>query len=264
MKIDLSGKTALVTGGTAGIGFAIAKGLADTGAHVFLNGRKDATVGPAVARLRQMVPGARIDGAAGDLGTAGGCDQMVAALPSVDILVNNAGIFEPKDFFEIPDADWSRFFETNVMSGVRVSRAYMQGMLERNWGRIVFISSESAIHIPKEMIHYGLSKTAQLALSRGLAELTAGTGVTVNSVLPGPTRSDGVEDFLRSMAAQNGMDADEMAAGFVKAHRPTSLIQRFASVEEVANMVVYVCSTQASATNGAALRVDGGVVRTIV
>jgi NAD(P)-dependent dehydrogenase (short-subunit alcohol dehydrogenase family) len=264
MKIDLSGKTALVTGATAGIGFAIARGLAEAGAHVFINGRKDTTVGPAVAKLRQSVPGARIDGAAGALGAAKGCDQVVAALPATDILVNNAGIFEPKDFFEIPDEDWGRFFETNVMSGVRLSRAYMGGMLQRNWGRIVFISSESAIHIPKEMIHYGLSKTAQLALSRGLAELTAGTGVTVNSVLPGPTRSDGVEGFLRSMAAANGMEADEMAAGFVQAHRPTSLIQRFASVEEVANMVVYACSPQASATNGAALRVDGGVVRTIV
>lgn len=264
MKIDLSGKTALVTGSTAGIGFAIAHGLAEAGARVFLNGRKDATVQAAIAKMRQALPGAQVDGVAGDLSTADGCAAVTKALPAVDILVNNAGIFEPKDFFDIPDEDWSRFFETNVMSGVRLSRAYMQGMLGRNWGRIVFISSESAVHIPKEMIHYGFSKTAQLAVSRGLAELTGGTGVTVNSVLPGPTRSDGVEGFLQSMAAQAGKTADEMAAGFVKEHRPTSLTQRFASVEEVANMVVYVCSPQASATNGAALRVEGGIVRTII
>jgi NAD(P)-dependent dehydrogenase (short-subunit alcohol dehydrogenase family) len=264
MKIELSGKTALVTGSTAGIGFAIAHGLAESGAKVFLNGRKDATVQAAVAKLHQALPGAQVDGIAGDLSTADGCATVAKALPAVDILVNNAGIFEPKDFFDIPDEDWTRFFETNVMSGVRLSRAYMKGMLDRGWGRIVFISSESAVHIPKEMIHYGFSKTAQLAVSRGLAELTGGTGVTVNSVLPGPTRSDGVEGFLQSMAAQAGKTADEMAAGFVKEHRPTSLIQRFASVEEVANMVVYVCSPQASATNGAALRVEGGIVRTII
>ena len=264
MKIDLTGKTALVTGSTAGIGFAISHGLAESGAKVFLNGRKDATVQAAVTKLRQALPGAQADGVAGDLSTADGCAAVIKALPAVDILVNNAGIFEPKDFFDIPDEDWTRFFETNVMSGVRLSRAYMQGMLDRDWGRIVFISSESAVHIPKEMIHYGFSKTAQLAVSRGLAELTGGTGVTVNSVLPGPTRSDGVEGFLQSMAAQAGKSADEMAAGFVKEHRPTSLIQRFASVEEVANMVVYVCSPQASATNGAALRVEGGIVRSII
>jgi NAD(P)-dependent dehydrogenase (short-subunit alcohol dehydrogenase family) len=182
----------------------------------------------------------------------------------VDILINNAGIFEPKEFFDIPDADWTRMFETNVMSGVRMSRALMPGMLKRNWGRIVFISSESGVQIPKEMIHYGFSKTAQLAVSRGLAELTAGTGVTVNSVLPGPTMSAGVEDFLGSMASQGGTTTQAMAADFVKEHRGTSLLQRFASVEEVANMVVYVSSKEASATNGAALRVEGGIVRSIV
>jgi NAD(P)-dependent dehydrogenase (short-subunit alcohol dehydrogenase family) len=184
-------------------------------------------------------------------------------VPAVDILINNAGIFEPKDFFAIPDADWTRFTETNVMSGVRLSRAFMPGMLKRDWGRIVFISSESGLQIPVEMIHYGVTKTAQLALSRGLAELTAGTGVTVNSVLPGPTRSEGVETFLRDMAQREKTDVEAMARGFVKQHRPTSLLQRFATTEEVANMVVYVASTQASATNGAALRVDGGVVRAI-
>ncbi|HVJ56086.1 MAG TPA: SDR family oxidoreductase [Aliidongia sp.] len=263
MKIDLAGKTALVSGSTAGIGFAIAAGLAGTGARTIVNGRSDKTVEAAVAKLKQAHPGAEIEGIAADLSGADGCDRLVRALPKLDILVNNAGIFEPKDFFEIPDADWARFFETNVMSGVRLSRAYMPAMLERNWGRIVFISSESALQTPKEMIHYGFTKTAQLAISRGLAELTAGTAVTVNSVLPGPTRSDGVEAFLQAMAKRAGTSADEMAANFVKEHRSTSLLQRFITVEEVANMVVYACSKEASATNGAALRVEGGVVQTL-
>ncbi len=184
-------------------------------------------------------------------------------MPEVDILINNAGIFEPKDFFEIPDEDWTRFFETNVMSGVRLSRAYLQGMLKRNWGRVVFISSESALNIPKEMIQYGMTKTAQLAISRGLAELTRGTAVTVNSVLPGPTMSEGVETFVKDLAKQNGQSVDDAAANFVKQHRPTSLLGRFASVEEVANMVVYISSKEASATNGASLRVEGGIVQTI-
>jgi NAD(P)-dependent dehydrogenase (short-subunit alcohol dehydrogenase family) len=264
MNIDLTGKTALVTGSTGGIGYAIARGLAASGAKVIVNGRKEATVKQAADRLKAELPKAAVEGLAADVSTAKGCAALVAGLPHVDILINNAGIFDPKDFFAITDDEWLRFFQTNVMSGVRLSRAYMQDMLKHNWGRIVFISSESGIHIPKEMIHYGVTKTAQLAVARGLAELTAGTGVTVNSVLPGPTRSDGVEDFLQSMAKQAGVSADEMAKGFVKEHRPTSLLQRFATVEEVANMVVYVASKEASATNGAALRVDGGVVRTIV
>jgi len=264
MNIDLTAKTALVTGSTAGIGRAIAQGLASAGARVIVNGRRQESVQAAVERLKRAAPGARIEGIAADVATAEGCAALVRAAPAIDILVNNAGIFEPKDFFDIPDADWTRFFETNVMSGVRLARAYMQGMLERNWGRIVFLSSESAIQIPKEMIHYGFTKTAQLAISRGLAELTGGTGVTVNSVLPGPTRSEGVEEFLAAMAKQAGVSVDAMAAGFVKQHRPTSLLQRFATVEEVANMVVYICSKEASASNGAALRVDGGVVQSIV
>ncbi|MEI6560156.1 MAG: SDR family oxidoreductase [Rhodospirillaceae bacterium] len=264
MKIDLSGKTALITGSTAGIGYAIACGLAEAGANVTLNGRKDETVEAAVARLRREHPNATVQGVAADVSSAEGCGKLIAALPRADILVNNAGIFEPKDFFDIPDDDWCRFFETNVMSGVRLSRAYLRGMLASNWGRVIFISSESAVHIPKEMIHYGFTKTGQLAVSRGLAELTAGSGVTVNAVLPGPTRSDGVETFLRSMADQAGVSTEEMASGFVAQHRPTSRLQRFASVEEVANMVVYICSPQASATNGAALRVEGGIVRSIV
>ena len=263
MNIDLNGKTAIVTGSTAGIGFAIAQGLAASGAHVVINGRREASVEAALTKLRAALPGARIEGMAADLSGAPGCAALAKAHASADILVNNAGIFEPKGFFDIPDEDWLRFFETNVLSGVRLARALMPGMLKRNWGRIVFISSESGLHIPKEMIHYGVTKTADLAVARGLAELTAGTGVTVNSVIPGPTRSDGVEGFLQAMARQSGKSADEMAAAFVKEHRPTSLLQRFATVEEVANMVVYVCSREASATNGAALRVDGGVVRTI-
>ncbi|MDX2306746.1 MAG: SDR family oxidoreductase [Hyphomicrobium sp.] len=264
MKIDLTGKSALITGSTAGIGLAIARGLAAAGASVILNGRKAETVEKAVAAVRADYPKANVSGVAADLSTAEGCAALVSAAPKVDILINNAGIFEPKPFFDIPDADWTRFFEINVMSGVRLSRAYMPAMLAANWGRIVFISSESGVNIPKEMIHYGFTKTAQLAVARGLAELTSGTGVTVNSVLPGPTRSDGVEGFLEAMAKNAGVSVDDMAADFVKLHRPTSLIQRFASVEEVANMVVYASSKEASATNGAALRVEGGIVRTIV
>jgi NAD(P)-dependent dehydrogenase (short-subunit alcohol dehydrogenase family) len=263
MQFDLRGKTGVVTGSTSGIGRAVAHGLAAAGASVIVNGRKEATVSAAVQAIAAAVSGARVRGVAADVGSVDGCAALVDAVPAVDILINNAGIFEPKPFFEIGDADWTRFFETNVMSGVRLSRAYMPGMLKRSWGRIVFISSESALNIPDEMIHYGTTKTAQLAISRGLAELTAGTGVTVNAVLPGPTRSEGVEAFLQAMAKQAGRPVEEMAAGFVREHRPTSLIQRFASVEEVANMVLYAASKEASATNGAALRVDGGVVNSI-
>jgi NAD(P)-dependent dehydrogenase (short-subunit alcohol dehydrogenase family) len=263
MNIDLKGKTALVTGSTTGIGHAIARGLAATGADVVLNGRTQAKVDAAVAAIAKAVPGARVRGVAADVSTAAGCASLVAGVPETDILINNAGIFEPKGFFEIPDEDWSRFFEVNVMSGVRLSRAYLPGMLKRNWGRIVFISSESALNIPAEMIHYGTTKTAQLAVSRGLAEMTRGTAVTVNSVLPGPTMSEGVETFVKDLAKQNGQSVEEAASRFVKQFRPTSLLQRFASVEEIANMVVYVSSKQASATNGAALRAEGGIVQTI-
>ena len=263
MNIDLKGKTALVTGSTTGIGHAIAKGLALSGAAVVVNGRTQAKVDAAVAALGKAAAGSKVRGVAADVSTAAGCNALVAALPDVDILINNAGIFEPKGFFDIPDADWSRFFEVNVMSGVRLSRAYLPGMLKRNWGRIVLISSESALNIPKEMIHYGMTKTAQLAVSRGLAEMTRGTAVTVNSVLPGPTMSEGVETFVKDLAKQNGQSVDEAASQFVKQFRPTSLLQRFASVEEIANMVVYVASKEASATNGAALRAEGGIVQTI-
>src|SRR3982074_161599 len=263
MKIDLSGKTALVTGSTSGIGHATAKGLAAAGATVVVNGRAQGKVAAAGAVIAKAVPGARVRAIASDCATAAGCNALVAALPGVDILINNAGIFEPKGFFDIPDDDWSRFFEVNVMSGVRLARAYMRGMLKRNWGRIVFISSESALNIPKEMIHYGMTKTAQLAVSRGLAEMTKGTAVTVNSVLPGPTMSEGVETFIKDLAKHNGVSVEEATKQFFQQQRPTSLLQRFATVDEIANMVVYVSSKESSATDGAALRAEGGIVQTI-
>jgi NAD(P)-dependent dehydrogenase (short-subunit alcohol dehydrogenase family) len=263
MNIDLSGKTALVTGSTSGIGHAIAKGLAATGASVVVNGRTKAKVDAVAAALAKAVPGGKVRGIAADVSTAAGCKALLAALPEVDILINNAGIFEPKGFLDIPDEDWSRFFDANVMSGVRLSRAYLPDMLKRNWGRIVFISSESALNIPKEMIHYGMTKTAQLAVSRGLAEMTRGGAVTVNSVLPGPTMSEGVETFIRNLAKQSGQSVEEATSQFVKQFRPTSLLQRFAGVEEIANMVVYISSKEASATNGAALRAEGGIIQTI-
>ncbi len=263
MKIEFNGKTAIVTGSTSGIGFAIGLGLAQSGARVILNGRNEQRVHEAVAKMRALAPGENISGIAADLATAKGCETFLAAAGPADILVNNLGIFEPKPFGEISDADWLRFFETNVLSGVRLSRHYLPQMIARNWGRIIFVSSKSALNTPAEMIHYGMTKTAQLAVSRGLAELTAGTGVTVNSVLPGPTRSEGVGDFFGRMARDEGISQAEMEARFIAQHRPSSLLKRLAEVEEVANMVVYLCSAQASATNGASVRVDGGVVKTI-
>jgi NAD(P)-dependent dehydrogenase (short-subunit alcohol dehydrogenase family) len=263
LKIDLAGKTAVVTGSTAGIGFAIAKGLAEAGASTVINGRTQGSLDEALAALKDAVPGAIIRGVAADLGTVKGCETLVSAAPAVDILINNVGIFGPQDFFDIPDGEWTRYFEVNVMSGVRLSRAYLPAMLERNWGRIVFLSSESAINIPVDMIHYGFTKAANLAISRGLAKRAAGTGVTVNAVLPGPTLSVGVEAMLKSTADEAGQSIDEAAQAFVQQNRPSSIIRRVATPEEVANMVVYVASPQASATTGAALRVDGGVVDTI-
>jgi NAD(P)-dependent dehydrogenase (short-subunit alcohol dehydrogenase family) len=263
MNIDLKGKTALVTGSTSGIGHAIARGLASAGATVVINGRTQGNVEIASAAMVRAMPGARVRGIAADVSTVVGCKTLVMVLPDVDILINNAGIFEPKGFLDIPDNDWTRFYEVNVMSGVRLARAYLPGMLKRNWGRIVFISSESGLNIPKEMIHYGMTKSAQLAVSRGLAEMTRGTAVTVNSVLPGPTMSEGVETFVKDLAKQNGQSVEEAASQFVKRFRPTSLLQRFASVEEIANMVVYASSKEASATNGAALRAEGGIIQTI-
>lgn len=263
MKIDLSGKIAIVTGSTAGIGYAIAKGLARAGAEVVVNGRKATVVEQAVSKLKSEVAQATIRGLAADVGSAEGCAALVAAHPSADILVNNVGIYRPQDFFEIPDSEWTRFFEVNVMSGVRLSRAYLPGMIQRHWGRVLFLSSESGLNIPADMIHYGFTKTAYLSISRGLAKRAAGTGVTVNAILPGPTLSDGLEAMLTKEQQISGLPMEETATAFVMKHRPSSIIQRAATVEEVANLVVYVASPQASATTGAALRVDGGVVETI-
>ena len=264
MDLELRGRRALVTGSTGGIGFATAQALASEGAAVMVNGRTESRVTTAVRAIREAAPGAHVGGVAADLGTAEGCELLTREVPGADILVNNVGIFEPKPFEEIPDTEWFRFFETNVLSGVRLSRFYLPGMRARNWGRIVFVSSESAIQIPAEMIHYGMTKTAQLAVARGLAETTVGTGVTVNSVLPGPTASEGVGDFMQGLAMSRGVDFETMEREFFASARPSSLLRRFAKPEEVAAMIVYVCSPRASATNGAALRVDGGVVRAVV
>lgn len=259
MDLQLNGKTALVTGSTAGIGLAIAQSLAREGARVIVNGRTQARVDAALSKLPSGG-----SGLVADLGTAEGARIATERYPAVDILVNNLGIFEPKPFESIPDEDWLRFFEVNVMSGVRLSRHYLPRMKAAGWGRIVFISSESGVQIPSEMIHYGFTKTAQLAISRGLAETTAGTGVTVNSVLPGPTNSEGVGEFVSQLAAQGSTTRESVERDFFRSGRPSSLLQRFATPEEVAAMVTFVASPLSSATNGAALRVDGGVVRSIV
>ena len=264
MDLGLRGRRALVTGSTAGIGLAAARLLAAEGAAVVVNGRTSARVDAAAAQIRAAVPGADVRGVAADLGTAAGCAALVAAVPDVDVLVNNLGIFAPVPFEAIPDADWLRFFEVNVLSGVRLARAYLPGMRARDWGRVVFVSSESAVQIPAEMIHYGMTKTAQLAVARGLAETTAGTGVTVNSVLPGPTASEGVSAFVAQMAEAQGVDAATAEREFFATARPSSLLGRFATPDEVAAMIAYACSARASATNGAALRVDGGVIRAVV
>lgn len=259
MDFHLKDKLALVSGSSKGIGLAIATGLAREGARVILNGRSQQSVDAALAALRAQVPGAQAEGFAGDLSNAQQIDALVKQHPAIDILVNNLGIFDPKPFDEIPDEDWQHFFDTNVMSGVRLTRAYLTKMKAKNWGRVVFISSESGVQIPVGMIHYGVTKTAQLGLSRGLAETCAGTGVTVNAVLPGPTKSEGVSDFVHKLSGGKSFEA--MEKEFFETARPTSLLKRFATPEEIANMVVYVCSESASATNGAALRVDGGIVK---
>jgi NAD(P)-dependent dehydrogenase (short-subunit alcohol dehydrogenase family) len=263
MDLGLKGKRAVVTGSTAGIGLAAARALAEEGVLVTVNGRTAERVQAAVRTLEREVPGARVAGAAADLGQAEGCAALARQVPEVDILVNNVGIFEPKPFEEIPDQDWFRFFETNVMSGVRLTRHYLPGMRDRDWGRVVFVSSESALQIPVEMIHYGMTKTAQIAIARGVAESLVGSGVTVNSVLPGPTRSEGVGEFITRLAESKGTNAASAEREFFATARPSSIIQRFAAPDEVAAMIAYVCSAKASATTGAALRVDGGVVRAI-
>jgi NAD(P)-dependent dehydrogenase (short-subunit alcohol dehydrogenase family) len=259
MNLKLENKTALVTGSTKGIGFAIARTLAAEGANVIVNGRSEQTTRSAAEKI-----GGRARGVAADVSTAAGCVELLREVPEAGILVNNAGIFEPKPFTEISDADWLRFYEVNVMSGVRLTRAYLPTMLARNWGRVIFISSESGIQIPEEMIHYGMTKAAELALVNGIAQLTKGTGVTVNAVLPGPTASEGVTDFVRALAAGAGQSTDEFEKEFFRSVRPTSLLKRFATVDEIANTVTYLCSPLASATNGAAVRADGGVVRSTV
>lgn len=264
MNIDLSTRSAIVTGSTAGIGLAIATGLAAAGAAVVVTGRTQARVDEAIAAVKKVASAAKVTGVAADLGTAEGAATLIKAVPETDILVNNLGIFEPKDFFEIDDAEWSRFFEVNVTSGVRLSRHYAKGMAQRGWGRVQFISSESGIQVPAEMVHYGVTKTAQLGVSRGLAEVLAGTGVTVNAVLPGPTLSEGVTEFFGKIAKEQGKSQEDVERDFIQTHRPTSLIKRLLTVDEVANVSVYLASEQASGTNGAAIRVDGGVTRSII
>jgi NAD(P)-dependent dehydrogenase (short-subunit alcohol dehydrogenase family) len=263
MIIDLSGKTAIVTGSTGGIGLAIARGLADAGATVVVCGREQGKVDAALATLRATKGGALARGVVADLAGAAGCQALIAAEPEADILINNLGIYGVKDFFDIEDADWEEIFQVNVLSGVRLSRHYARSMQARGWGRIQFISSESALNIPAEMVHYGVSKAALQGLSRGLAKALAGSGVTVNSILPGPTRTEGAVAFIAKMAEQRGVSQGEMESLFLKENRPSTLIRRFASPEEVANLCVYAASLQASATTGAALRVEGGIVESI-
>jgi NAD(P)-dependent dehydrogenase (short-subunit alcohol dehydrogenase family) len=260
MDLQLRDKFALVTGSTAGIGFAIALALAREGARVIVNGRTQAAVDDAAARIA-AASGSRVEGFAGDMATAAAAEEIARRHAGVQILVNNLGIFEPKAFEEIPDADWRRFFEVNVLSGVRLARLYLPTMRRANWGRILFISSESGVQIPAEMIHYGMTKTAQLAVARGLAEAVAGTAITVNSILPGPTRSRGVEDFVQALAGSEGTSFAQFEQEFFAKVRPTSLIRRFATPEEVASLVAYIASPLSSATTGAALRVDGGVIK---
>ena len=261
MNLDLTGKSALVTGSTRGIGLATAIGLAQMGAEVIVNGREDAAVTDAIAKVRQASPSAKVHAATFDLGGADGCAALVAQFPEVDILVNNLGIYEPKGFFDIEDSDWTRMFEVNVMSGVRLTRHYLKRMLDnKDWGRVVFVSSESGIFIPKEMIHYGFSKAAQLVIARGAAELTKATNITVNSVLPGPTWVEMAPIRLAARAKGMGTTAEDLAARTFTERRPASLLQRYAAPEEIANLICYVCSKASSATNCASLRVVGGIV----
>ena len=264
MDLQLKNKTALVTGSTAGIGLAIAKKLLEEGATVYINGRSKQRVDDAVKQLKNEVKDADVKGVNADFSKVDEVNRLIDQIPALDILINNVGMFEPKQFVDIPDEDWFKFYEVNVLSGVRLSRHYFPQMLKKDWGRIIFISSESAINIPEEMIHYGMTKTAQLAVSRGLAELTKGTSVTVNSILPGPTSSEGVSGFVDDLGKQQNKTRKQVEEEFFKSARPTSLLQRFSTPEEIANLVVYVASPLSSATNGAALRVDGGVAKIVI
>jgi len=263
MDLQLRHKLALVSGSTAGIGFSIAEILTAEGATVVVNGRSPKRVSDAIAKIQEKFPDAKLEAFAGDLSLPEVAERVTAEFPRVEILVNNLGSFEPRPFEEISDQDWTAIIETNFMSGVRLSRHYLPRMKEKDRGRIIFISSESAINIPAEMIHYGVTKTMQVALARGLAETTAGTGVTVNSILAGPTRSEGVEKFLQDLAKSQGVEPVTVEKEFFEKTRPSSLLQRFASTDEVAALVAFVASPLSSATNGAALRVEGGVIRSI-
>jgi NAD(P)-dependent dehydrogenase (short-subunit alcohol dehydrogenase family) len=264
MNLQLEGKKVLVTGSTAGIGFATARALAAEAASVVINGRGQARVDAAIREIRELHPNANVSGVATDVSNAAGCAKLIQAVARVDILVNNMGIFEPKPFEKIPDEDWMHFFEANVMSGVRLARHYLSGMRERNWGRILFVSSESAVQIPAEMIHYGMTKTAQVAVARGLAESVAGTGITVNSILVGPTNSEGVGNFLEDMAKQQGVTTAQVEKEFFEKVRPSSLLKRFETPKEVAAVVTFVAGAQGAVINGAALRAEGGVVRSVL
>jgi NAD(P)-dependent dehydrogenase (short-subunit alcohol dehydrogenase family) len=264
MDLGLKGKLAVVSGSTAGIGFAIATTLAREGARVVINGRTAERVKAAAERIRMELRGAEVTEVAADLGTAEGISKLIEQVPSADILVNNLGIFDIKPFLEIPDSEWQRFFEVNVMSGVRLTRHYLPGMLEKKWGRVIFISSESGQQIPAEMVHYGMTKTAQIAIARGVAESFAGSGVTVNSVLAGPTASEGVADFVQNMAKSRGVNSAQVEKEFFETIRPSSLLKRFETTEEVASIVAFIASTQSVGINGAAVRAEGGVVRSIL
>lgn len=264
MDLQLTGKKALVTGSTAGIGLAIASVLAREGASVIVNGRTQQRVDAAVETIKQNFPNADVSGIAADLSTAEGAQTVTDHAPEIDVLINNMGIFEPKQFEAIPDADWTKFFEANVMSGVRLSRFYLPKMKSQNWGRIIFISSESAVNIPVEMIHYGMTKSAQLAISRGLAETTVGTNVTVNTILPGPTASEGVTTFVEKLASEQKISTEEMEKQFFETARPSSLLKRFIEPSEIAEFVAFISSPLSAATNGAALRAEGGLLRSIV
>ena len=264
MDLGLKGKLAVVSGSTAGIGLAIATTLAREGARVVINGRTAERVKTAAERIRMELRGAEVTEVASNLGTPEGIAALVEQVPSADILVNNLGIFDPKPFLDIPDSEWLRFYEVNVMSGVRLTRHYLPGMLEKKWGRVIFISSESGQQIPAEMVHYGMTKTAQIAIARGVAESVAGSGVTVNSVLAGPTASEGVGDFVQSMARSQGVSPAQIEKEFFETVRPSSLLKRFETTDEIAAIVAFVASTQSVGINGAAVRAEGGVVRSIL